>query len=152
VIVGWLAVLTPVGFGLRAALPASVGAPSLLATDLIAFGVSVLPTGLYLAAGEAGRSQAGWGKRRAGLHVITADGDRPERWRIGIRTVVKLLPWQLAHIAVARLFLQVDAPVTIWTTYTLAVLIAPASLVLAWRDRSHRALHDRVAGTLVVQG
>lgn len=144
-----IGVLTAAGAVVRAVAPAPAQ-PNLVLTDLIAFGFTVLPTGLYLAVGEAGRHQAAWGKRRAGLQVVTAAGGRPGVGRIVLRTAVKLLPWQLAHIAVARLILDVDDPVTTWGSDALSLLLAALTIGMAWRDPQHRALHDRVAGTRVV--
>jgi uncharacterized RDD family membrane protein YckC len=155
--VGDLAVIAT-GLGTLAAAGAlvrrrvDVPRPSVPATDLLVAAATVLPTGAYLATGEAGRHQAAWGKRRAGLRVIAADGGRAGIGRIVLRTAVKLLPWQLAHVAVARLVRGVDAPVTIWTTDALSLLLAAASVTLALRDPRGRALHDRVAGTRVVSG
>jgi uncharacterized RDD family membrane protein YckC len=151
VIVGWLAVLTGGGFAVRALLPpGDAGAMPAVAYDAVAFAFSVLPVWLYLTLTEAGARQATWGKRRAGLVVVTAGGGRPGWRRIAVRNAVKLLPWQLAHIAVARLILGGEELATIWTTDALSLLIATGSIVAACRDPWGRALHDRVAGTRVV--
>ncbi|MPZ87671.1 MAG: hypothetical protein GEU81_06255 [Nitriliruptorales bacterium] len=99
---------------------------------------------------EAGPRQASWGKRRARLRVVSSGGGRPEAWRVALRTAVKLLPWQLAHLAVARWIVGVDLSAAGWTAYTLSLLIPVASIGMAWRDPQARSLHDRVAGTRVV--
>lgn len=151
VIVGWLATLTAVGFVVRASLPPTTATPPLLATDAIALGFSVLPVWLYLTVTEAGARHASWGKRRVGLRVNASDGGRPAWGRVAGRNAVKLLPWQLAHIAVARLILGVDDPITIGVTYALSLLIPVVSIAMACRDQQRRALHDRVAGTRVVR-
>lgn len=151
VIIGWLAVLTAVASAARASLPPTTATRTLLATDASAFGFSVLPVWVYLSATEASARQASWGKRRVGLRVTTSDGSRAGWRRIASRNAVKLLPWQLAHIAVARLILGVDDPVTVGVTYTLSLLIPAVSIMMAWRDPQRRALHDRVVGTRVVR-
>lgn len=147
-IAGWFALLTVAGAAVRAVSPA--GPVPLLVTDLTVFAMTVLPVGLYLAAGEAGAHHASWGKRRAGLRVVTSDGGRPSVRRIAVRTAVKLLPWQLAHVAVTRLILGVDDPAVTWTTYALSLAIPLLSVTAAIRDPRQRAVHDRVAGTRVV--
>lgn len=119
-------------------------------TDLLAFTFSVLPTWLYLTATEAGRRHATYGKQRRGLRVTVVHGGRVGLVRSGVRNSIKLLPWQLAHVAVVRLVLEVQAPVTIAVTYGGSVLLAATTLVLTWRTRDHRALHDLVAGTVVL--
>jgi uncharacterized RDD family membrane protein YckC len=149
-IAGWLALLAAGATGVRAASGTGTASVSPAATDGIAFGASVLPVWACLTAAEA-RSGAGWGKRRAGLRVVGPDGGPPGRGRAATRNAVKLLPWQLAHVAVARLALEVHQPATIAVSYGLAVLLPGVSLAVAWRDPAHRALHDRVAGTRVIR-
>ncbi|WP_222192224.1 RDD family protein [Modestobacter italicus] len=149
VILGWLAVLTVLGLGARLALPAP-GPISPVAADAVAFGFSVLPVWAYLTVTEAGVRRGSWGKQRTGLAVVAGDGRRAGAGRVAVRNAVKLLPWQLAHVAVARIIAEVDAPVTVATTYGLSLLVPAVSLAIAWRDPAHRALHDLVAGTRVV--
>jgi uncharacterized RDD family membrane protein YckC len=64
---------------------------------------------------------------------------------------VKLLPWQLAHVAVVRLALGVDQPVVVAISDGAALLLPVASVLVAWRDPQRRALHDLAAGTRVVR-
>ncbi|MDQ3455758.1 MAG: RDD family protein [Actinomycetota bacterium] len=151
VIVGWLAILTAAGFAIRPLLPPQSGALSPVAADAVAFLFSVLPVWVYLSVTEGGALQATWGKRWTRLRVIAADGGEPGPGRAVIRNAVKLLPWELAHLAVARLILGVDQQVTIGVTYALSVLIPVVSVVMMARDPLRRALHDRVAGTRVVR-
>ncbi|MCP2180259.1 putative membrane protein YckC, RDD family [Prauserella alba] len=150
---GWLAGLTVLGFVVRSwSGPAFVPpSPPLVAVDAAVLSMTVFPVWSYLTAGEGGRAGAAWGKRRAGLRVVDAGGGRASYRRVAIRNAVKLLPWQLAHIAVARLMLGVDAPVTVGVTYASALVLPPVSIAMAWRDPLRRALHDRVAGTRVIR-
>jgi uncharacterized RDD family membrane protein YckC len=150
VVVGGIGVLTLVGAVVRPLVGEPAGPPSVPTTDLLVFALTVLPAGLYLVAGEAGPRQAAWGKRRAGLRVVTADGGRPGIGRIVLRTAVKLLPWQLAHLMVTRLILGVDDPVITWGSCALAYLLPAVTITMALRDPQGRALHDRAAGTRVV--
>ena len=148
-IVCWLAVLTVAGLVLRTVLPPAPSYPPVVA-DVVALLFTVLPVRAFLTAGEAGRHAAGWGKRRAGLRVVAADGGRPGFGRVAVRNAVKLLPWQLAHVAVARAILDPEDVGTMAVTYTLSLLIPAGSILMAWRDPEHRAAHDRLAGTAVV--
>jgi uncharacterized RDD family membrane protein YckC len=150
-IVVWIAFVTAAGLLVRTWCPVDVSAAPLLLTDTVAFVSTVLPVWVYLTWSEAGVRQAGWGKRRAGLRVMaTSTSARVGLWRAALRNGVKLLPWQLAHLAVARLILSVDAPLLIVTTYVLSLAVPVVSLVVCWRDPQRRALHDFAAGTRVV--
>jgi len=151
-IVGWIALLSAAAAVLRLWVPGGVYPTAPLAVDAAAFAATVLPTWIYLTVCESGPGQATWGKRRAGLRVVSQRGrETAGSARIAGRNAVKVLPWQLAHIAVARLILGVGAPVVIAVPYILSLTIPCVSIVMAWRDDQHRALHDRVAGTRVVR-
>jgi uncharacterized RDD family membrane protein YckC len=120
--------------------------------DAAQFVTGVLPVALYLAAGEAGPAQANWGKRAAGLAVVGPDGSRPGRLRILVRTAVKLLPWQLAHLAVTRAagVGVARSPRLAGAGFGLALAMAGASVAVATSRPDGRALHDLAAGTRVV--
>ena len=152
VILGWLAFLTVLGLVVRPLLPPvpAERTVSPLAADAVAFLLTVLPVWVYLTTTESGRERASWGKRRAGLYVTSATGDDFGWRRVAVRNAVKLLPWQLAHIAVARIITGADEPVTILFTYALSLLLPAVSISMAWRDPLRRALHDRVASTRVI--
>ena len=152
VILGWLAVVTVLGVVVWAVLPPgpATGAISPVAADVVAFVVSVLPLWVYLTVTESGAAQATWGKRRTGLRVVDARGGRPRLGRAAVRNAVKLLPWQLAHVSVARIILETPDMVVVAVTYALSLIIPVVSIAMAWRDPLRRALHDRVAGTRVV--
>jgi uncharacterized RDD family membrane protein YckC len=152
-IAGWLVLLTAVGAAGRGVTGAGTGPLPVATTDAVAFALTVLPVWAYLTAAEAGPAGAGWGKRRVGLRVVQQEGGRRPGWgRAALRNAVKLLPWQLAHVAVVRLALRPDQPVSLAVTCSLvlALVLPVASLAVAVRDPAHRALHDVVAGTRVV--
>ncbi|HTZ43215.1 MAG TPA: RDD family protein [Jatrophihabitans sp.] len=118
--------------------------------DLAQFGTAVLPVWAYLTAGEAGRRQAAWGKRSAGLVVTGLDGQPAGRARIAVRSAVKLLPWQLAHLALGRLVGPGRRrPRLAAAGFGAALGLAGASVGLAVVRPDGRALHDLVAGTQV---
>jgi RDD family protein len=107
--------------------------------------------GLGLPHRGRGRSARGrLGKRQAGLQVVAADGGRPGFGRVAVRNAVELLPWQLAHVAVARAILDPEDVGTMTVAYALSLLIPAGSIPMAWRDPEHRAAHDRLAGTRAV--
>lgn len=124
---------------------------SILITDVIAFCFSIFPVWTYFTLAESSRNQGSISKKRLGLRVSSISGDRIGLIRAGIRNAVKLAPWQLAHIAVVRLALDVDAPIIIATTYWMSVFLVILTSVMALHDPLKRALHDQVAATRVVR-
>ncbi|WP_214403551.1 RDD family protein [Pseudonocardia lacus] len=151
-IAGWLGALTAAGAVGRALAGRAAEVPPvpLPALDLAAAAVTVLPVGAYLAATEAGRHQATLGKRWQGLRVVTVEGAAIGWRRAVVRNVIKLLPWQLAHLAVSRWIVGVDPSPAILTAYGASVVLAVGSVAVALRDAEGRALHDLAAGTRVV--
>ncbi|MEV0613490.1 RDD family protein [Nonomuraea sp. NPDC050404] len=148
-IVGWLVLLAGLYLlGLRP-LYGLIDAP-LVVADLAITGVSVLPVWIYLVVTEAGTARATWGKRRAGLVVTAVGGGRPGPVRIMVRNAVKLLPWQLAHIAVLRLWTGQGDSVVVVPALVLCYGLVGATVALMLLRGDRAALHDLVAGTRVL--
>ncbi len=158
VIAGWIAGLTAVSVVARTAVRGRAGdgpdiwdnrAAPPAAVDLGVFLLTVLPVGAYLTATEAGPHQAGAGKRWQGLRVTADGGGRPGLARVLVRNALKLLPWQLGHLAAARFTTGREPSPAVWAAYGLSSVLAAADIAAALRDPHSRALHDRVAGTRV---
>lgn len=149
VIVAWLLVLTGLSLVILPTLPPLAGPQDPYLTDLIVFAMTVFPVWLYLTLTEASRAAATVGKRVVGLRVIIRDAARAGTARIAARNAVKLVPWQLAHIAVARFMLGVQFEAGL-VCYGASLVLAAATIVIAIRDPERRALHDLLAGTRVV--
>jgi uncharacterized RDD family membrane protein YckC len=124
--------------------------------QLLGFVVLVLPVGVYLFVSEASPRQATRGKRALRLRVVTVDGDRPGPWRILARTVIKLLPWEIAHFFVWNLVAVVSAgavvPAWLYVGLVVADLIPLGYVLVVALQRERRGPHDLVAGTRVVLG
>jgi uncharacterized RDD family membrane protein YckC len=158
-ILGWLslvAVWSAATWAITGSSPAMFTA-SLTSAQISTAAVTVLPVGLHLWAGEAGRKQATWGKRRTGLTVTRLDGGRPTRWQIAVRTVVKLLPWQLAHMSVLLVVEQTVrrdlAEPTPWVVAGLVTAQVLAGVWVVWTllAPQRRGPHDLAAKTAVVR-
>lgn len=153
VIGGWLGVLTLAGAAARRFVPdrppVTPDGRVLAAMDVGVFLATVLPTGAYLGITEA-TGQATLGKRLQGLRVVNREGAPPDPTRIALRTLIKLLPWQLGHVAVGRMILGVRQPWVVWPCYVASLTGPAVSVSLALRDPAGRALHDRIAGTRVI--
>lgn len=149
VIVAWLLVLTGLSLIVRPFLPPATGPQDVYLTDLIVFAMTVFPVWLYLTLTEASRAAATVGKRVAGLRVVMSDAGRAGGARVAARNAVKLVPWQLAHVAVARFMLGVQFEAGL-VCYGASLVLAVTTIVIAIRDPRRRGLHDLVAGTRVV--
>lgn len=120
-----------------------------LASDVLGFLTMVLPVTATLAAQEASRHQSTIGKRRLGLIVTTAAGNRVSFARSMARSGVKFLPWQLAHTGVFHLIAASTDPVFMGLAIGAQVLVL-GNLAVMLLHPEHRALHDLVSGTRVV--
>lgn len=159
-ILAWMATIGLVGFVISLIMggyPDYLGMFGPVGTQIIFFFVLTLPVGVYLYKTESGVRHATVGKRRVGIEVTSTDGGPPSKRNIVIRTVVKLLPWELAHTFIWQMqyvFYQFgyEADVPIWIFVGLNI---PAILVILYVSmiairRDGRAPHDIASGTRVV--
>ena len=123
----------------------------------LGFVVLVVPVGIYLFACEASRTQATLGKRVMRLRVIDErSGGRPAPWRILLRTVVKLAPWEFAHFVVWQVVAEATGessvfPVWLIVGLLLANVIPVVYVVVVALQRERRGPHDLAAGTRVIR-
>ena len=122
--------------------------------DLLAFVILVLPVILYFTLQESSSRQATWGKRKAGLQVVNARGTRLTRKQAFVRSLLKFLPWQIAHTSIFHIEglpfnpseptpLVISGFVLVWVLlgiYAISVLVS----------KKHRTPYDWVAGAYVV--
>jgi uncharacterized RDD family membrane protein YckC len=148
----YLVVLVLVGVALSAnagLAEALFGSP--LVGELVGFAVLTLPVVAYFVVSEASSRGATLGKARLGLRVVTVDGRRLGLGGSLVRSGVKFLPWELAHAAIWQY--TVGSGDLLLPNLLLAacwLLVAVNVGLAAFGDR-HRALHDRIAGSLVVR-
>ncbi len=122
-------------------------------SDVAAFVVLVLPVVLYFAIAESSQQGATWGKQKLGLRVIRVDGGRLEIWRSLLRSLIKFLPWQLAHTAIFHSSENgMLSQLVLWLLYLSAYGLVILYLLMVWQSATHRSLYDRVAGSIVVTG
>ena len=158
VVLGWMALLAAGALVLSVVsggYPDVLGALGPVGTQAAFLVLLTLPAGLYLYIGESGPAQASWGKRRLGLVVTGIDGSRPSRSRVAVRTVVKLLPWEVAHTLVwqmqavfRRRGYEADVPVWIMIGLSAVLVVVVAYLAMSLLG-SRRGPHDRAASTVV---
>jgi uncharacterized RDD family membrane protein YckC len=156
-ILGWMAVvaLASVATAFITGASADWLAWGTAVAELLGFVVLVLPVGIYLFVTENSRRQATLGKRVLGMRVVAIDGSRAPAWRILVRTVVKLLPWEFAHFlvwhAVDALARGAGFPTWLLAGLVVADLLPIAYVLTVALQRDRRGPHDLVAGTRVVR-
>jgi uncharacterized RDD family membrane protein YckC len=121
--------------------------------QIIGFFTLTLPVTLYFALLESSPWQATWGKRRQRLKVICTNGERLTRTRAISRTLLKFIPWELAHTCIwqIRFALQEPSP-TIMAGFVLVWILVGINVIKLWLSPTHQTLYDWLAGTYVVKG
>ena len=158
IIVGYIVVLTVIAFGVvmisGPRQPAAAPFANPLFSDLITFVTLVLPVILYFTLQEGSPRQATWGKRKMGLRVVTATGASLSRGQAFVRSLVKFLPWQLAHTSIYHIpgWPSAMAQPTPWVTAGLVLVwvLVGANLAALLLTKTHRTLYDWLAGAFVV--
>ena len=123
-----------------------------LSGQITGFLIITLPVSLYFLLFESSTWQATWGKRRLGLRVTRTDGTRLTVLRAGSRTLLKFIPWELAHTCIWQInFTQDAAKPLITMGFALVWILVGANIVSLWISSKHQTLYDRLAGTYVVK-
>jgi len=156
VIVGYIIVLTLIAIGLMYAVDSSqavVMFTNPFVADLLTFLTLVLPVILYHALLESSVHQATWGKQKIGIKVIDVKGSRLSRPQALLRSLVKFLPWQMAHTCIYHVKGWPSAPemtseivvglVVVWVLVGVYV----SSLILS---KTHRTPYDWLASACVI--
>jgi uncharacterized RDD family membrane protein YckC len=120
-----------------------------IAMNLLAFVTLVLPVVLYFALQEGSSQQATWGKRRARITVVNAQGARMTLGQSLLRSAIKFLPWQLAHMCVIYIWFGDDSSIFLIGAF-LAQGVAILYVVCLWLSKRHLTPYDWIAGTCVV--
>jgi uncharacterized RDD family membrane protein YckC len=124
-----------------------------------------LPTWLYFAGYESSDEQATLGKRWLGVVVTGPDGGEASFWRALLRTLLKLLPFEVAHMAIALPANPFVDPLTdsfsvpaledlggtVIAGILLALLMIGGLLLTMALHPDRRGPHDLLAGTYVMK-
>jgi uncharacterized RDD family membrane protein YckC len=110
-----------------------------------------LPTYLYFALSESSVRQATPGKRLLGLHVTNMVGKRIGFGQALLRTIVKLIPWEMTHLS---LFLPTpilaDGQGGFLPGLITANVLIVVYLAVVVITAGKRGVHDLVASTMVL--
>lgn len=112
-----------------------------------------LPAFLYYASFEGLGSNATLGKRLLGLRVVNTYGGRISLARASLRTLLKLVPWELAHTALCHpepVFVtgRIGMPRVLFAAYVVGGFYI-ATMMMSLKKQS---VHDWASGTCVVRG
>jgi uncharacterized RDD family membrane protein YckC len=123
--------------------------------DLLAFVTLILPVMLYFALQESSASQATWGKHKAGLRVVNADGSRLTLKQAFVRSLVKLIPWQIAHTCLLHIpgwpFAVTEVPPWVIAGLILVYILVGIYIAAALISRTHRTPYDWAAGSYEIE-
>lgn len=123
-----------------------------VAGEATGFLLITLPVTLYFALFEASSRQATWGKSRMGLMVTDLAGIRLSPLRSIGRTVLKFIPWELAHACIWQVSFAPDQSSATYTVgFGIVWLIIGANVVSLLASPTRQTLYDRLAGTVVVR-
>jgi uncharacterized RDD family membrane protein YckC len=122
-----------------------------LSGELTGFFAITLPVTLYFALLESSPWQASWGKRRQRLQVIRTTGERLTRPRAMGRTLLKFIPWELAHACIWQVSFAGSEPSPwITTGFVMVWLLVGANALSLSMTKTHQTLYDWLAKTYVV--
>lgn len=122
--------------------------------DLLAFVTLILPVIIYFSLQESSSKQATWGKKKAGIRVVTGDKERISRKQAVFRSILKFIPWQIAHTCIFQLRGSGAgndglSPIIIGG-FVLVYLLAAFYLLSIHLSGNHTSPYDRITGTFVV--
>lgn len=150
VVLAWV-VLAPLGLAVSAllGLPVPTTGPEVARVILWNFS---LPVWAYFTLADASASGATLGKRWCGVRVRRADGARVGVARAAGRTLVKLVPWEVVHVAMFALSTDLSTfDMAQLVGLNLANVLIAVYLGVAVATRGRRSVHDLVTGTAVVR-
>jgi uncharacterized RDD family membrane protein YckC len=110
-----------------------------------------LPVWLYFAFSESSSRQATFGKRLFGLKVIHLDGNRIGFGQALLRTIIKLIPWELTHLSLML-------PIPLWWDphpgfrlgMVMVYILLGIYLAAMFVNKRRQSIHDLIAQTMVV--
>lgn len=119
--------------------------------QITSFLIVTLPVTLYFALLESSSYQATWGKHWQGLKVIHADGKQLSRTRSLCRTVLKFIPWELAHTCIWQINYssQEDSPIII-AGFLLVWILVGVYVISLLISSKNQTLYDQLTKTHVI--
>lgn len=118
--------------------------------NAVSFFTLLLPVFLYFVLTENSSKHATIGKRKVGLFVASVKGTLSLGQVLG-RNFFKLLPWQIAHMAMFHVLGNDSQPTSYFYLCLVFVYLFPIVNLgcMIWR-KDRRALHDLIVGAIVI--
>lgn len=145
----YLLFLFIIGFGINSITGGIALLASPLAMNILAFITVIMPVILYFSLQESSTYRATFGKRWAKIRVVNPQGARLTIWQTLLRSVVKFLPWQLAHTSVIYIQFGNQSPVFIVGALLSQGLVIIYIVFLLF-SKKHQTPYDLIAGTYEV--
>ena len=150
-----LTVVTTVVIKVSGLLGSSVQWPEdPILADLIAFVTLILPVILYFTLQESSPRQSTWGKRKAGIRVVDANGGALSRGQVFFRSIVKLLPWQIAHTCLFHIpgwpLAVTMIPHMVTIGFALVYVLVALYIAATFISKKRRTPYDWASGSCVI--
>ena len=158
IIFAYIVVLAGVNYGIFLSRGALEEISPLFASpiikDAIAFLTLILPVILYFTLQESSPKQATWGKRRVGLRVVNVNGETLTKAQAFARSLIKFLPWQIAHTSIYHIeglpFAPVEPSPMVIAGFVLVYLLVGIYTASALISKKHRTPYDWASGSYVI--
>lgn len=122
--------------------------------DLMAFITLILPVILYFTLQECSPKQATWGKKKVGIRVVNTNSGTLTKKQALLRSLVKLLPWQIAHTSIFQMggftFASVEPSPIVIAGLILVYLIVGIYIASVLFMKTHRSPYDWISGAYVI--
>lgn len=123
--------------------------------DAIAFLTLILPVILYFSLQESSAHQGTWGKRKVGIRVINAKGETLTRRQAFLRSLLKFLPWQIAHTSLYYWegwpFAPAEPTLMVLGGFVLVYVLVGIYIASTLISKKHRTPYDWATGSFVVE-
>jgi len=122
--------------------------------DLMAFVTLILPVILYFTLQESSPKQSTWGKLKAGIRVIDANGSTLSRRQAFVRSFVKVIPWQISHTCLFHIpgwpLAVTMIPLTVTIGFVSTYMLATLYIAAIFTSKKHRTPYDWASGSCVI--
>jgi uncharacterized RDD family membrane protein YckC len=109
-----------------------------------------IPVWIYFAYFDSEKSKGTFGKRIFNLEVQDNKNQKISFLKSLLRTILKLLPWEIAHIGVifpSPLYYENEPAVRLLSYVGLFLFVI--YVLSIWTDSKKRTIYDKVIGTIV---